>query len=56
VKKSNIFRLKPLAFIKSYADAAQAKMVHNKSIKAFLLDKAGTLMMLIILNLMRHLL
>jgi acetyl-CoA C-acetyltransferase len=43
-RKAISLGLKPLAFIKSYADAAQAKMVHNKSIKAILkLDKAGTI-------------
>jgi acetyl-CoA acetyltransferase len=51
--------LKPLAFIKSYADAAQSQNGSNKPIKALpkALDKAGIALsvMLIISSLMRHL-
>jgi acetyl-CoA C-acetyltransferase len=43
VKKSTIFGLKPLAFIKSYADAAQEPKWFYNNIKALpkALDKAG---------------
>jgi acetyl-CoA C-acetyltransferase len=43
VKKSTIFRVKTISLYQSYADAAGAKMVHNKPSKALpkALDKAG---------------
>jgi acetyl-CoA C-acetyltransferase len=60
VKKSTIFRLKPLAFIKSYADAAQEPKWFTTSPSKALpkaLDKAGiALSDVSISNLMRHLL